>query len=38
MNYSTSQLFMMLIGAGILVILLVALIAIIFRRRTPPGD
>lgn len=29
---------MYLIGGGILVILLIGLVAIIFRRRSPPGD
>jgi len=39
MNYTTSQLFMMLIGGGVLVILLIGLVGIIFRRRSPrDGD
>jgi NhaP-type Na+/H+ or K+/H+ antiporter len=36
---STTQLFTYLIGGGILVILLIGLVAIIFRRRSPrDGD
>jgi len=36
-SLSTTQLFELLIGGGILAILLIGLIAILFRRRTPPG-
>jgi hypothetical protein len=37
-SLTTTQLFELLVGGGILAILLIGLVAIIFRRRTPPGD
>jgi hypothetical protein len=37
-NLSTTELFELLVGGGILAIVLIGLIAIIFRRRRPPGD
>ena len=36
-HLTTTQLFELLIGGGILAIVLIGLIAILFRRRTPPG-
>jgi hypothetical protein len=38
MNYTTSQLFMILIGGGVLVILLIGLVGIIFRGRSRRDD
>jgi hypothetical protein len=38
-NLSTTQLFELLVGGGILAIILIGLVAIIFRRRkSPPSD
>jgi hypothetical protein len=36
-SLSTTQLFELLVGGGILAIVLIGLVAIIFRRRDPPG-
>jgi len=37
-HLTTTQLFELLVGGGILAIVLIGLIAIIFRRRNPPGS